>query len=369
LKVLYATTVSGTIGAFLVPHINMLLDSGYQVDIACNVESPINSQLLERGCRIFNIEFQRSPLEKRNFLAYKKLKKLIKSEGYDIVHTHTPIASACVRLACRNLAEVKVIYTAHGFHFFKGASFKNWLIYYPIERYLAKYTDVLITINKEDYERAKKSFEVRRVEYVPGVGLDTKKFSAVVVDKIHKREELGVPKDAVVILSVGELNKNKNHEVIIRAVAKLNNSDIYYVICGRGPLENRLKELSKELGLENHVKLLGDRRDIAEICKVVDIFAFPSFREGLSLALMEAMASGLPVVCSNIRGNTDLIENGKGGYLISPNDIDGYSRAIEEISQCNLIVDNQINMKNIKKFNVDNVKEKLKGIYDSLSGG
>ncbi|MGW5979653.1 glycosyltransferase family 4 protein [Bacillus mycoides] len=366
MKILYVTTISNTVNAFLIPHIKLLVEQGHQVDIASNLIQEVNPELINMGCKIHNVEFQRSPLDRKNYLAYKNLKKLIQNEGYDLIHTHTPVASACVRFACRKMKNVKVVYTAHGFHFFKGAPFINWLAYYPVERYLAKYTDVLITINKEDYDRAKGSFKAGRVVYIPGVGLDTQRFDTISVDELSKRKELGIPEKAMVILSVGELNKNKNHETVIRAVAKLNNPAIYYVICGRGPLENNLRRLSKELGLEDRVKLLGYRKDIIEICKVVEIFVFPSFREGLSVALMEAMACGLPVICSDIRGNRDLIENNKGGQLVKPNDIDEFAKNINKVLLGN---ENSMAMNNkeaIKAFDVRSIVQRLQEIYSQV---
>ena len=365
MKILYITTVSGTVNAFLLPHIELLMELGYKVDIACNITRPINKVILDRGCRIFEMEFNRSPLNKRNLTAFKNLKELILKEKYDIVHTHTPVASTLARMVCKNLSNVKVFYTAHGFHFYKGAPFKNWLIYYPIERWLSKYTDVLITINNEDYSRAKKSFKSDKIEYISGIGLDTRKFSDVAIDKIEKRRELDIPDKSLVLLSVGELNKNKNHETIIRAIARLDNPCLYYVICGQGILKNYLQDLSKELGVENKVKVLGTRNDIAEICKASDVFVFPSFREGLSVALMEAMASGLPIVCSNIRGNTDLVEHEKGGYLVKPQDIEGFVDAIEKLVNNYDIRINmgKSNMDKVKMFSINNVRNEMLRIY------
>lgn len=351
MKVLYVSTISDTINTFLVPHIQLLLDQGHQVDIACNIVKPINTQLLERECKVFNLGFKRSPFKKSNYKAYKELKNLIQEEKYDLVHTHTPSASACVRLACRKIKKVKVMYTAHGFHFYEGAPMKNWLIYYPIERWLARYTDVLITMNKEDYARAKKSFKVGRVEYIPGVGIDTKKFSDVVVDREEKLRELGLPVDAVVLLSVGELIKRKNHKTAIKAVAKINNPNVYYVICGTGGLEEHLKELAISLGIANRVKLLGYRTDVSEIFKASDVFVFPSYQEGLPVALMESMASGMPCVVSNIRGNVDLIEDGKGGYLIGPEDTDGFTNSILRL------LDNAELRVSLGSHNIDEVKK------------
>ena len=365
MKILYVTTISNTVNAFLIPHIKMLIDEGHQVDVAFNIEQEIKPEIYEMGCKIHQLPLQRSPLKKDNFRAYKILKKIIISEGYDLVHTHTPIASAIVRLVCRSLNNVRVFYTAHGFHFFKGAPIVNWFIYYPVEKWLAKYTDTLITINKEDYSRAKRKFKAKRVEYVPGVGIDLKKFNTVKVDRDLKRSQLGLPKEAFVVLSVGELNKNKNHEVIIRAIAKIDNPDIHYIVCGEGPLKGYLIDLSEDLGIKNRVHLLGFRKDIAEICKVSDLFTFPSYREGLSVALMEAMANGLPVVCSNIRGDSDLIEDGKGGYLVEPGDVEGFTKCIK-----GLIEDSRLrsefgdfNHKKIEHYSIENVLKEMEEIY------
>ena len=256
-------------------------------------------------------------------------------------------------------------YTAHGFHFFKGAPILNWLIYYPVEKWLARYTDTLITINKEDYERAKSKFKAKRVEYVPGVGIDLKKFNTVKVDRDLKRSQLGLPKEAFVVLSVGELNKNKNHEVIIRAIAKIDNPDIHYIVCGEGPLKGYLIDLSEDLGIKNRVHLLGIRKDIAEICKVSDLFTFPSYREGLSVALMEAMANGLPVVCSNVRGNSDLIEDGKGGYLIEPVDVEGFAKYIKGLIEDSRLKSEfgDFNHKKIENYSIENVLKEMEEIY------
>jgi len=365
MKILYVTTISSTINAFLIPHIKILIEEGHNVDLAFNNDNGVKQELIELGCKVYEVPFQRSPLKLDNLIAYKKIRRIIFEGKYDLVHTHTPIASAIVRLVCRKLNNIRVFYTAHGFHFYRGAPILNWLVYYPIEKILAKYTDVLITINKEDYLRAKKSFKAGQIKYVPGVGLDIKKFNEIIVDKAAKRKELSIPNSAFMILSVGELNKNKNHETVIRAIAKLNNPNIYYLICGVGKLENKLHALVKDLGLEKQVKLIGYRTDIAEICKASDIFCFPSYREGLSVALMEAMAVGLPIVCSNIRGNVDLIKSGKGGFLVNPNDIDGYAEAISKlIKNKELCIEfGKYNIEAVKKYNLDVITDAMKKIY------
>lgn len=381
-KALIVTTVASTIDQFCMNDISILLDN-YDVQVAANFttgnntpEKRINefkSELIEKDISISDIEFDRSPLSKNNFIAYKKLKILIKQNKFDLIHCHTPIAAMITRLAAKELRKEgsKVLYTAHGFHFYKGAPIINWLLYYPVEKRLSRYTDVLITINKEDYDRAKKKFKAKRVEYIPGIGIDLKKFNTLEVDRDLKRSELGLPKKAFIVLSVGELNKNKNHEVIIRAIAKIDNPDIQYVICGQGQLDEYLRKLSKEIGIGNQVHLLGFRKDIPEICKISDLFVFPSYREGLSVALMEAMANGLPVICSNIRGNSDLIEDGKGGYLVNPDDIEGIAKYINEV-----ILDDELrrefgksNNKNIVAFSIENILKEMEVIYFSRVGG
>lgn len=368
MKILFVSTISSTINAFMIPHIEQLLDQMHLVDVACNIDRDISPRLIHRGCRVFNLEFQRSPLKKENYFAFKNLKKLIHDKKYDVVHTHTPNASACVRLACRKMEKVKVLYTAHGFHFFIGAPLINWLVFYPIERWLSRYTNVLITINKEDYTRAKKSFKAGRVEFIPGVGLNTHKLSGVVVDKLEKRYELGIPVNAVVVLSVGELNKNKNHETVIKAIAKLDNPQIIYMICGQGSLKYHLRELAISLGITEQVKLLGYRTDVSEIYKIADVFALPSFREGLSLALMESMAAGLPVVCSDIRGNRDLIEDGIGGFLVKPDDVKGFATSLKSCIE-NIGISKSMGLHNIvaiKQYDSAKVKAKLGRVYSNL---
>jgi glycosyltransferase involved in cell wall biosynthesis len=354
----------------MIPHIKMLVNQGHNVDVACNIQREIDKSLVELGCKVYDIRFSRSPLRKSNIKAYQDLKKLIVDQKYDLVHTHTPVASAIVRLVCKSIKSTKVIYTAHGFHFYTGAPIKNWLIYYPLEKWLSKHTDTLITINNEDYERAKSTFKAKRVEYIPGVGLDVNSIKNTSVDKLAKRQQLNIPIEAFILLSVGELNKNKNHETIIRALGYIDNSEIHYVICGKGQLEKHLKDLCVELGVEERVHLLGFREDIIEICKVSDTFVFPSNREGLSVALMEAMACGLPIVCSNIRGNNDLIEDGTNGYLVNKNIPQEYGECLTKLIDNRELIQQMrnLNLLKINEYALTTVLDRLKMIY-SESGG
>jgi glycosyltransferase involved in cell wall biosynthesis len=367
-KVLFvATVVKMHIMVFHLPYLKWFQENGYEVHVASRNDYENKEECNIPFCdKFFDLPFERSPFKKNNIYVYKGLKNIIDRNEYEIIHCHTPMGGAIGRLAARSMRKkgTRVIYTAHGFHFFKGAPLVNWLAYYPVERWLAKYTDILITINKEDYEIAKK-FKANRIEYVPGVGIDTDKFKNIEVNKTEKRKSIGVNEDYFMIISVGELNKNKNHQVILRAIAKLRNEKIKYVLCGQGPLATELRKLSNELGIENQVKFLGFRKDIPELMYVADLFAFPSFREGLSLSLMEAMASGLPVVCSKIRGNIDLVEEGKGGYLVEPNDIEGLAKYINVlISDSRLRSEFTVfNLQKIESYSIENVLKEMEKIY------
>ena len=368
MKILYVATVSSTIHTFLIPHIEMLVRAGHSVDIACNITTPASDTMVKLGCHTYNISFSRSPLSSSNFTAARQLRALLSEQHYDIVHTHTPSASACVRLVCRKLRKqgLKVIYTAHGFHFFKGAPLKNWLLYYPAERFLSRYTDILVTINKEDYTRAESSFKAKKTVYIPGVGIDLDRMTKAVIDVKEKRTSLDIPEQAFVLLSVGELNANKNHETVIRALAGMNNKDITYLICGTGDREAYLAELISRSGLDSKIRLLGYRDDMTEIFQAVDLFVHPSYREGLPVSLMEAMAAGLPCVVSNIRGNTDLIEDGQGGYICRPDDIGSFASAIDHIRsdrQRSLHM-GQHNREAVKRFDIDTVLSEIRKIYE-----
>ncbi len=329
MKILYVTTVSNTINAFLLPQIRLLVELGHHVDVAFSIVQPVSDELQLLGCQIIRVPFQRMPLHRGNIIAVNMLRELIQINSYDIVHTHTPVASACTRIACRKNLKTIVIYTAHGFHFYKGAPLLNWLIFYPIEKWLSQYTDILFTINHEDYERARSKLHAKKTAYLPGIGFQYEKFANVQIDRQKKRDSIGVPQNAFVLLTVGELNKNKNQSTIIRAIARLKNPNIFYVICGVGKMEDNLHKLVKSEGIEKNVIFLGFRQDINEICKCCDVFAFPSYREGLGIAALEAMAVGLPIMTSNIHGIVDYSDNNQTGFSCAPNDIAAFSKAIQ----------------------------------------
>ena len=370
-KVLFTATVVKThINVFHIPYLKMMKDMGCMACVAAKNDFENEPCVIPFCDDFIDIEFSRNPFSVKNVKAYKRLRELIERERFDLIHCHTPVASVVTRLAsigARRKYGTKVIYTAHGFHFYKGAPVVNWLLYYPVEKICSYFTDVLITINKEDYALAKRKMKARRIEYVSGVGLDTKKFANTQVDPAVKRRELGIPEDAVVLMSVGELNHNKNHQVVIKALAQIHNENIHYVIAGMGYLIDELQLLANGLGLAKQVHFLGYRRDISELYKVSDICVFPSIREGLPVALMEAMACGVPVVCSNIRGNTDLIDE-TGGVLFEPADVDACRNALEKLVGNEKLRRTMAirNVERVKQFDNAVIYVHMKKIYKSL---
>ena len=310
MKILFVTTVSLTINVFFMPHIAMLVQAGNTVDIACNdADLSVDPAFQQMGCRIFGIPFSRSVLTSDNLLAYRKIRSLLQSEHYELVHTHTPNASAITRIAARTHRKngLCVYYTAHGFHFYHGAPIRNWILFYPLERFCSRFTDTLITINQEDYLFAVKHMKAKRIVLIPGVGVNLERFQSAKADRAAFRRETGIPAEAFVLLSVGELNRNKNHQIILRAIAALPSQAIHYAIAGVGPCAAELQSLAEALGIGNRFHLLGYRKDVEQLYRNADLYLLPSVREGLNVSLMEAMASGLPCVVSNARGNVDLI--------------------------------------------------------------
>lgn len=367
MKILYITTI-GTTMNFFKSFIDDLIKGGNTVDIACNqTDSAVPSFYIERGCKVFDLSCSRSPLNKGNIKAIGEIKKLLAENRYDIVHCHTPIAAAATRIAARKARKngTRVIYTAHGFHFYKGAPFKNWLIYYSIEKLCAHFTDILITINKEDYALAKQKLKAKRIEYVPGVGVDIEKFSSCVINKAEKRKELGVPENATLLLSVGELNKNKNHETVIKAIAALNNTGIYYLIAGKGDLKDYLNDLIKSFNLENNIKLLGYRTDASELYKAADIYCHPSFREGLPVAVIEAIADGLPLIVADNRGTRDLCQNNINGLVCSPSSSSEFAKAIKKLTDDFSLCEKMSNenKKTAGNFDIEKINSIMNKIY------
>lgn len=376
-RALQISSVASMIDQFNMNNIKILKELGYEVDVAANFEfgnstskkrvDEFKRELESENIGIYNLLFNRSIFSLSNIKVYSQLKKIFKENEYNIIHCHSPIGGVITRLAAISTKRkgTKIIYTAHGFHFYKGAPKINWLLYYPIERICSYFTDIIITINNEDYKLAKKRMKSKKVEYIPGVGLDVYNYKANEQTCENKREELGIPKDALLLLSVGELNKNKNHEVIIRALANINNNNIHYCIAGKGELFNYLQELSKELNIDKNVHLLGFRDDIAELNTIADVFCFPSFREGLGLAAIEAMASGNALITSNVHGINEYSLNEYSGYSCNPSSVKEFEEAIVKMLENDKLRERmkKFNYEQVKKFDIKEVNLKMKKIY------
>ena len=369
-KILYITTVSRTINAFLVPHIEMLLENGYKVECATCVDKKVNQVLINKGVKIFNIPFSRSPLSFGNIKAFKELIKLQKENKYDIVHVHTPVASIYGRLLKIRFPKLKTIYTAHGYHFLKGGPKLGWIIYYPIEKVMAKLTDVTININKEDYEITKTKLNPKKCYLVNGVGLDLNQYKPLSKEKQgFKRKELGLEKDDFVVIMIAELNENKNQIQLIKAMELLKDKylNIKAISIGEG---HKFEELQQEInnrGLKNNFKLLGFRTDVNELINISNIGILLSYREGLPRNIMELMANGKRIVATDIRGNRDIVCNDFIGALVEVNDYEATAKVVEKfyLTSANK---NKI-LKEVERYSISNILTELSFVYDSLQEG
>lgn len=374
-KVLFVATVVKThMMQFHIPYLRMFQEMGWETAVAArnDYEDPAD-------CRIpycdtyYDIPFERTPWKSQNWKAYRMLKRIIGEGNFDLIHCHTPVGALIARLAALGVRKkgTKVIYTAHGFHFFQGAPLVNWLCFYPVEWVLSFVTDVLITINKEDYARAQKHLHAKRLEYVPGVGIDTGKFRGNRDSRQDKRRELGFGDGDFLILTVAEMTRNKNHITILKALSLLREepefAHMHYLVCGRGEVWEELADSARILCIDDHVHFLGYRTDAPELYRCSDLFAFMPFREGLSVALMEAMSCGMPVVCSQIRGNTDLIDDGISG-VFAENTPQAVAKAILELYRDpeRRAALGRGAAEKVLEFDDRNVHKRMKEIYLSL---
>jgi glycosyltransferase EpsD len=370
LKILYVTTISNTINAFLIPHIKLLIEQGHQVDIAFNIVQKVSPELTKLGCKIHNVEFQRSPLNKKNIIAYKKIKKIIREEGYDLVHTHTPVASFLTRVACRKISNIQVLYTAHGFHFFKGAALVNWLLFYNLEKMAVRWTDGLITINQEDYEIAKKMTRNKKtsIHLIPGTGINLDKFNNITnEEKLHLRKKFELKQNDFLLIYAAELNKNKNQSFLIEGMAQLKEKypNIKLLLAGDGILKENYIEYSQKLKTENNVIFLGYRKDIDKIIPMCDVGVSSSMREGFGINLIEYLSCGLPVIASKNRGHKEIITNSYNGFLFDYYNLNEFINIIEKLYKdeihrgkisCNTL-------ESIQNFSIESSQKAMNQIY------
>ena len=366
-KVLFTATVDSHIENFHLPYLKYFKEQGYEVHVATNGDDDIPY------CdKKIKIPFERSPYKFNNIRAINILKKVIMNEKYDIIHTHTPMGSVVTRLAARKARKkygTRVIYTAHGFHFFKGAPFKNWLLFYPVEKLLSRFTDTIITINNEDYNFAKSKFHCKDIEYVPGVGIDENKFNIKMTpkDKKELRKSLGLKEDDFVMIYPAELSERKRQIWLINTVSSLltNNKSIHLLLPGKDSLNGECQDLIKKLKLEKQIHILGFRKDIAKLIQISNISISSARQEGLPVNIMEAMYNGLPIVATNCRGNRDLVFDNKNGFLIELDDSNRFSNCIKELYENNELSNKfgKVSQKQIHNYLLDNIMKYMIKIY------
>lgn len=365
-KVLFVATVTNHINAFHIPYLRMFKENGYEVHVASK-----GNEKIEYCDKHYEILFERNPIRLNNVNAYKKLKKIIDENNYEIIHCHTPVGGALTRLAARKARKkgTRVIYTAHGFHFYKGAPLANWLIFYPIEKYLAQYTDTIVTINNEDYELAKNKFSkvCNDIQYVPGVGVDVDRFENRLNKDLVKgfKQSLKLKQDDYILTCVARLDKNKNQQFlmnIMETIVKKNNK-FHLLLVGPDELNGYYQNIVNNKKLNHNIHFLGRREDVPMMLSITDIVVSASLREGLPVNVIEALAAGKPVVALKCRGMDDLIINNKNGFIC-----DNFDDFINSIF---LIYNNKINNldlrktnnKILKKININSISNKFKKIY------
>ncbi len=366
-KILFVATVPEHFLYFHIPCFRMLRENGWEVHAVCagSVEIPECDRRIE-------LPISRSPADKTNREAYRQLKKLIDEEGYDVVHSHTPVGGALARLASRQARKngTKVYYTAHGFHFCKGAPFANWLAFLPAERFFSRMTDELLTINNEDFGYANKLLKAKNVRFIHGVGCDLERFGRDTPEERNAlRSDLGYGEDEKIIFYAAELNINKNQSFLIETVNILRKTKpkARLVLAGQDNLGGVYQRLAAELKVP--VDFLGVRNDIPRLMKACDIYAASSLREGLPLNIMEAMATGLPVVAVANRGHCALIRDGETGYIVAP---DAMKMAAEHMAR--LLEDEALYarfsaaaIEAVQPYSTDNVLKELAALYEISS--
>ena len=352
------------------PCLETALNMGYDVWFGTNRAEP-DTLSCELPVHMYDSHTYRSIFNlKDNMTAYKNLMSILKQEDIEVIHCNTPVGGIIGRVCGKRAGVKKIIYTAHGFHFYKGAPLVNRTVFKWAEMLMAHWTDAIITMNQEDYYAAQK-FKLRnhgKVFYTPGVGINSDTYKDVKVNRKKIRDMFGIFNTDVVCISMGDLIPRKNYGTALKAIGKCENKNIHYLICGQGSELDSLKELAREEKIENRVHFLGFRTDIKELLKAADVFLFTTLQEGMPRSMMEAMASGLPCIASKIRGNVDLLEDGIGGYLVEVMDYESISTKLDNLVE-NPALRMQMakrNIERIKKFDIKEVKKVICKIYQEV---
>lgn len=330
-KILFVANIHKHFRAFHIPYIQYLQKLGYEVHVAANDKETF----IPEADKQFNLPIERNPFSLNNLKAIKELKKIIQKENYNLIHCHTAMGSVVARFAARKFRKkgiLKVLYTAHGFHFFMGSPKIYWFLYYPMEKYLSKYTDAIITINEEDFNLVtEKRFKAHDIFKIPGMGINSEKFKGISLnDKENLRYKNGYKKNTFILIYVAEFIERKDHKFILESLSLIKKEivDFKFVFAGRGRLKESMEELAINLGVSNYVDFVGFRRDIGELIVMADIGISVSRQEGLPMSIAEEMFAGKPIVATRIRGHVDLIEDGNNGFLFQQGDRNDFTKKI-----------------------------------------
>lgn len=373
-KVLIIASTGGFLSQFLKGDVAVLQELGYEIHYASNFDHNVYSfdpkELTDQGVKLHAVGLHKKPWHVlANARALRQLTDIIRTEQIDLIHCHNPVGGMLGRLAGVMTRDVrpKVIYTAHGFHFFKGAPASYWIMFYPIERLLARATDLIITINREDMERAER-FHLKkggRVELIHGVGLDPDRFRPRPEARDRMRRELGIPERAFHMVTAAELNANKNQSTVLKAMADIRDKDIYYSICGRGEKEEELRDLITKLGLSGRARLLGYRTDMEMVLQSADCFVFPSRREGFGMAAVEALATGIPVIAADNRGTREYMLPHENGFVCLADDQVTFAEAIGKLKE-DMGLRSSLSkgaLRSAAKFKCDATMDRMREIY------
>ena len=364
-KVLVVCTTDNMIWQFLLPSIFLMREMGAEVHCACNETGFWFEELqTKNNLVLYKMPFERSPFKPSNLKAYKSLKGLVREQNYDLIYCHQPVGGVMGRLVAKKF-NIPVIYVAHGFHFYKGCPKKN-ILFKWIEKYCAKHTSALVTMNEEDYQASLK-MKAKKKYKINGIGLDFNKYINPNVGREEMRQSMGIDTEFVIV-TVAEMIKRKNYNTMLKTIEGLKNENIKFLICGRGEQEEIIRQQIVDLKIEDKVMVLGYRKDINNILNASDIFFLPSFQEGLTLSVIEAMNFGLPCAVSNVRGNQDLIQHNKGGIVLNPKDVDGFVKALKYLIS-NPEVSREMGVYNKQQsyqYNNEKVLEQIKTIIKEV---
>jgi len=366
-KVLFVANIHKHIRAFHIPYIQYLQNQGCEVHVAAND----GETRVDEADKQFDISIDRNPFSFNNLRAIKELKNIINQENYCLIHCHTAMGSVVARLAAKSFRKqgLKVLYTAHGFHFYKGSPKKYWLLYFPMEKYLSRYTDGIITINREDFDLLEsRSFQNTSSFLINGVGVEQKDFHPIPTEeKQALRKQLGYSNEEFILVYAAEYIHRKNHAFILDAAVMLKTQipNLKILFAGRGLLFEEVKSSIKEQGLKDTIRQLGFRTDIDKIYKLSDIGISSSRQEGLGLNLVEEMMCGLPVVATIDRGHKEVIDHNINGFLFEQNNQEQFQEYILKLYKDKNLATTMglAAQEKAKRFELSNCMKEMAKIY------